>query len=328
MDAAGFRLLNDFQRGFPLCERPYLEIAQRLGQSEHWVLAKLARLELAGVVGRIGAVFAPNTIGASTLVAAAVPPEALERVAQAVNRFPEVNHNYERDHAFNLWFVVTAADSGRLARTLAAIERQAQCGPLLSLPLLEEYRIDLGFDLRDGHTQGGAAPALAARVALDRGEQCLVAAVEEGLLLVPRPYAALADCCGLSEKRVLETLQRWQVQGLIRRFGVIVRHRPLGFRANAMVVWDVPDAAARGFGLRLAADPRVSLCYRRARAERWNYNLYCMLHGREEAQVRERLAGLRRAAGLESFPCQVLFSRRSFKQTAARYAPLEVLADA
>ena len=141
------RLLNEFQHGMPLTSTPYADIARQLGVYETTVLETLKRLQTEGVVSRVGAVFRPNRIGASTLVAMAVPAEELEDVAAIVNEFVEVNHNYEREHRLNLWFVVVAEDEGRLESVLTEIEER--CGyPVLDLPLLNEYFIDLGFDLQ------------------------------------------------------------------------------------------------------------------------------------------------------------------------------------
>jgi DNA-binding Lrp family transcriptional regulator len=141
------RLLNEFQQGMPLTSTPYADIARQLGVYETTVLETLKRLQTEGVVSRVGAVFRPNRIGASTLAAIAVPTEELEDVAAMVNEFVEVNHNYEREHRFNLWFVVVAEDEDRLEAVLAEIEER--CGyPVLDLPLLNEYFIDLGFDLK------------------------------------------------------------------------------------------------------------------------------------------------------------------------------------
>ena len=134
-DALEFRLLNEFQRDFPLCPAPFAELAARLGVGERTVLTGLEKLRREGKISRVGAVFAPKRIGASTLAAMAVPAPQLEAVAAAVNRFPEVNHNYEREHRYNLWFVVTAASEGRLQATLGAIAKAAG-HPLLALPLL------------------------------------------------------------------------------------------------------------------------------------------------------------------------------------------------
>ena len=141
------RLLNDFQHDFPLSPTPYADIAQSLGVSEAEVLATLVRLKDAGAVSRVGAVVRPNTIGASTLAAMAVSPNELERIAALVSSYAEVNHNYEREHRLNLWFVATAPDSTRLQQVLDEIA--AGTGyEVFSFPLVEDYHIDLGFELR------------------------------------------------------------------------------------------------------------------------------------------------------------------------------------
>lgn len=141
------RLLNEFQQGIPLTPQPFADIARQLGVYETTVIETLRRLQTEGVVSRVGPVFRPNRIGASTLAAMAVPPEELETVAAMVNEFPEVNHNYEREHRFNLWFVVVADDEDRLQQVLGEIESRCDC-PVLDLPLLQEYFIDLGFELQ------------------------------------------------------------------------------------------------------------------------------------------------------------------------------------
>jgi len=140
------RLLDEFQRDLPVCERPYAEIARRLGCSEDTVIERLSRLRRHGYVSRIGPVFRPNCVGASTLAAMAVPEERLEAIALLVSDYPEVNHNYEREHHFNLWFVVTARDAQAVSVVLADIHRRTRIA-VMNLPLVEAFHIDLGFPL-------------------------------------------------------------------------------------------------------------------------------------------------------------------------------------
>lgn len=141
------RLLNEFQSGLPLTPTPFADIARQLGVYETTVLETFNRLQTEGVISRVGAVFRPNRVGASTLAAMAVPEDELEAVAAIVNGFDEVNHNYEREHDFNLWFVVVADSDERLQAVLAEIG--AACGhPVLDLPLENEFFIDLGFELK------------------------------------------------------------------------------------------------------------------------------------------------------------------------------------
>ena len=146
-DALDRRLLNEFQRGFPLTDRPFAEVAKRLGSDEDEVLERLRRLSAEGAVSRVGAIVAPHAVGWSTLAALAVPADRLEEVARIVSDYPEVNHNYEREHRFNLWFVVTAEDEDAVADVLEDIAYRTGLRPL-DLPLLEPFHLDLGFALR------------------------------------------------------------------------------------------------------------------------------------------------------------------------------------
>ncbi len=140
-------LLNNYQQEFPLVDRPYRVLADKLGLDEEMVINRLDMMKKHGYISRIGPVFKCNTLGVSTLVAMSVPDEELEQVAGIVNQLPEVNHNYERDHKFNLWFVMAAADVKGLEKLIEKIEIKTGY-PCLNLPLLEDFHIDLGFELQ------------------------------------------------------------------------------------------------------------------------------------------------------------------------------------
>ncbi len=158
---------------------------------------------------------------------------------------------------------------------------------------------------------------------LSEREMKLIAALQGGLPLIPRPFATIGKKIGMSEKEVIEYLARWQTDGTIRRMGVIVRHHELGYRANAMVVWDIPDVRVQEVGRLLGEQSVVTLCYQRPRRlPDWPYNLFCMIHGQDRDVV---LGHVKRLAGLLSEQCglpdvehNVLFSRRRFKQRGAR----------
>lgn len=140
-------LLNDYQRDMSLSTTPYADMAKQLGVSEEKVLQGIQSLQDRGVISRVGPVFRPNKIGVSTLAAMSVPKQDLECVARIISAFPEVNHNYEREHEYNLWFVVTASSVEHLDIVLYEIEQHAEY-PLMSLPMLDDYFIDLGFKLK------------------------------------------------------------------------------------------------------------------------------------------------------------------------------------
>ncbi len=140
------RLLDEFQHHFPLTSSPFAEIAKRLGVCEREVLETLKSLQERGYISRIGPVFRPRRVGVSTLAAMAVPRNRLERVARYINAYDEVNHNYEREHHYNLWFVVTACHRQRLQQVVEEIESHTGL-PVMMLPLEKAFHIDLGFPL-------------------------------------------------------------------------------------------------------------------------------------------------------------------------------------
>jgi DNA-binding Lrp family transcriptional regulator len=141
------RIVDRYQDGLPLAPRPYAEMAAELGVTEAEVIAALESLEAQGALSRIGAIVPPNRVGASTLAAMAVPPDRLDAVADLVSRHEAVNHNYEREHAFNLWFVVTGPSRDAVEAALRDINAATGL-TVLDLPLEEAFHIDLGFKVR------------------------------------------------------------------------------------------------------------------------------------------------------------------------------------
>ncbi|MGD2117180.1 MAG: AsnC family protein [Chromatiales bacterium] len=154
----------------------------------------------------------------------------------------------------------------------------------------------------------------------DPRQQALIEAIQGGLPLVPRPYASIGERIGLSEQEVIHRLQALLDQGVIKRLGVVVRHRELGYHANAMVVWDIPDEQVQQLGACLGQFPFVTLCYRRPRRlPAWPYNLFTMIHGRDRDEVLARVDELVERCGLQDIPHRPLFSRQRFKQRGACY---------
>lgn len=147
LDDIDRQLVDRYQRDFPLVAAPFADIAADLGLAEDDVIARLGRLKEKGAISRVGAVVRPNVVGVSTLAAMAVPPERLTEIAAIVSAQSEVNHNYEREHALNLWFVAVAKDGAALEAALKRIERKTGF-TVVDLPLVEAYHIDLGFPLQ------------------------------------------------------------------------------------------------------------------------------------------------------------------------------------
>ena len=166
------------------------------------------------------------------LAAIAVPQERFDNVAEQVNAHPEIAHNYERNHALNMWFVVSAEDPRRIAQVIAEIEaRNRPCGSCHA----EGARILCRLP------RGGVKM-------LDAIDRRIVAATQAGCRWCAQPYRAIAEKLGLDEAEVIARLRRLLGDGAIRRIGAIPNHYALGFTANGMSVWDVADGAVADIG--------------------------------------------------------------------------------
>jgi DNA-binding Lrp family transcriptional regulator len=320
LSAAELTLVDRWQRGFPLVPRPYAAVGRSVGLAEADAVAAFRRAIRAGAVSRIGAVVRPRTVGASVLAAMQVAPDRLGAVAALVSAEPAVSHNYEREHAFNLWFVIAARDAATVDATLARIARSTGL-PVLELPLERAYHIDLGFPLDGAARPRGGTPVAHGDHRPDERDRCLLGAIEDGLPLTTRPYLTVARSLQLDEKDVIDRLARLLDAGVIKRLGTVVRHSFFGYEANAMAVWDIPDRVVDAVAGQFAADSRVTLCYRRTRRPpEWPYNLFCMVHAKARAQALAVVADLNAAAATEALDQAVLFSTRCFKQRGAVFS--------
>jgi siroheme decarboxylase len=320
------RLLNDWQRDFPLVDRPFASIAQSTDSSHDETITAYTKLAEKGVISRIGAVVTTGALGASTLAAIAVPEDQLENIAEKVSTHRGVNHNYERTHRYNLWFVVTAQDQSELDAVLLNIESQTGL-KVMSLPMLESYHIDLGFDLK-GKPESlapkhGNNPSLTEPVTCPVDRQ-LLWALESGLPFTDQPYDAISKTLNIPVENILTRITRLLETGAIKRFGVVVRHHELGYKSNAMVVWNIPDNQIKDAVSTLTEAQYVTLCYRRPRLlPEWPYNVFSMIHGQDRDQVLDQIDSLARQKALSNIDHEILFSTRRFKQTGARYSPVK-----
>jgi DNA-binding Lrp family transcriptional regulator len=319
-------LLDEWQRGFPLVSRPFAVIAEHLGVTERDVIERLKALIGNGAISRIGGVVRPNTLGASTLAALAAPEDQIDAIAELLAAEPGINHVYLREGAVNLWFVVTGPDRGYVDATLHRLAGGTRC-EILDLRLERPYHIDLGFALqergdeeRDRLSETKACKLAPVFVPL-AGDRELLQRLTNGLPIVAEPFHEIAAELQCSEAAVIQRLETLTAAGVVPRIGVIVRHRALGWRANAMVVWDIDTEDIERAGTALAKLRGINLCYRRTRyAEAWPYNLYCMVHAKTREEALKILEAASREAGLGVYPRKVLFSLRCFKQTGALLA--------
>ena len=155
---------------------------------------------------------------------------------------------------------------------------------------------------------------------IDSIDRQLIALIQHGLPIATRPYAVMGKQLDLDEDEVIQRIALLKESGVIKRFGVIVKHQRLGYTANAMVVMNVPDLLVKKTGEAISQFGFVNLCYQRPRhGKKWPYNLYCMIHGKSREKVLQQLDQLMLTCKLTHYPKDILFSRRCFKQRGAVY---------
>jgi len=322
LDTIDCRLLDLLQQGLPLVPDPFAVLGRRLGFEEDEVLVRIRRLKEAGVIRQIGPIFDSSRLGyRSTLVAFRVEPERLDGVAQRVSGHPGVSHNYARDHTYNLWFTLTLPGDRDLEEVVSLLAEESGVEDYLNLPAVRIFKIGVRFDLSGRSSQvpvSQESPAPADLVRLSQFERDLVRVLQGDLPLVERPFREAALRLGVTEEELLEAVQGLSRRGVMRRFGAVLRHRRVGFTANGMACWVVPEDRIVEAGRAAAAFREVSHCYQRpAYAPRWPYTLFTMVHGRGREEVEAVVRRIHRVIG--PLDGVVLYSLKEYKKERVRY---------
>ena len=336
LDRIDRAVVNAYQGGFPVVERPFEPAAEALRSrgvdvTATELLERIKRLDEEGVLTRFGALINAAEIGgAATLVAMHAPEDRFEEIAEQVNAHREVAHNYEREHPYlNMWFVVSVADPDAVTRVLEAIETETG-QETYNLPKQQEFRVEAKF-LLDGPIPDGdvdcsdLGPGVEATDSetLTPKERDLVVEIQGGLPITATPYADVADALDVDTEWVLRTIKRFNEEGKVRRVGVVPNHYALGYTENGMTVWNVPDEKLDVVGPEVAALEFVTHCYERPRHESvWPYNFFAMTHGRSEAESDRRIQQVKSTMDdhwdVDEEDWDSLFSTRILKKTGIR----------
>ncbi|MBW2275370.1 MAG: Lrp/AsnC family transcriptional regulator [Deltaproteobacteria bacterium] len=325
-DALRNELIRSVQAGVPLVDRPFAEIAGKLGlgeEGESAVRAQLERLSEEEVLREISAVLEGSVLGYdSALVAGVVPGASLERVVEAVNAHPTVTHNYLRNHHYNLWFTIAVPPEMKLEKTLELLAGEGGVEAFLPLRRTHTFKIGVNFDPETlKNSTQAVKPTSVSDIDVSERDALLFRTLQTPLPFVERPFDALAEKASaggeqVKESELLEFAGR-HLGGAIRRYVGTLRHRKLGVRENGMAVWRVAEKDVEAAGLRLAAAPEVSHCYARNAIEGFPYTLYSMTHGPSRESCHEVARRLSKETGIEDYA--VLFSEREFKKLRLRY---------
>ena len=332
LDNTDRRLLEAIQQAVPLVARPFEKIAEQLDLTEAEVLARLHRIRERGMISRMSAVFDTRSLGyESVLVAAKVPADRVDAAAAAINEHPGVSHNYLRTAEYNLWFTLAVPPDSNLglANTAAKLVERSGATSYRLLPATRVFKIGMKLSLTEGDIE---LPADDASVS-PAGEQAAcgpgrglewtpllksaVLALQEDLPIESQPFSAVASRHGLTLERMLSIGRDLQGTGVMRRYAAVLRHRKVGFSTNCMTVWRVPAERTEEVGAALAGFREVTHCYLRPAWPDWPYNLYAMIHCRDEQQCRDLVVRMKAAAHLDDV--LEVYSTKEYKKVRLQY---------
>ena len=323
MDDLDKELLNEIQWTFPLVTRPFDEIAKKFHVSSDLVKSRLLHLKEVGVLRQLSAIFDTRKLGyTSSLVAMEIDDDKLEFVANQINRHPGVSHNYERDHQFNLWFTLAVPPGSDLKSELDKFNVLKGIKKVRMLPTLQLFKIGVKLDMVK-EKKHDVAPTEEKKEIKNvqftptEEDKNFIRELQKDMQIIDEPFVVCANNLGITEDALFEKMRYYESIGVMRRFAAILRHRQVGFTANGMIVWKVPNDRILEVGQTLGSFPQVSHCYERPTYNDWPYNVFSMIHCKTQDEAHEMANTIQKQIHVEDY--KILFSSREFKKTRVEY---------
>lgn len=331
LDDVDAKILDELQNRFPVEPRPYDVLAARLDLDVDEVLRRTQKYLDGQVIRQLSAIFDTKGLGyQSSLVAARYPAERLDEAAEIINQHPGVSHNYARNHEFNLWFTVAIPPESKLGLegTIEALEKESGAEKMRILPTLKLFKIGVDLDVSGKRSHTARSKAVFAEKDRSRTtetsdeERAVIREAQKPMPVVREPWAQLAEQAGTTRERFLEVLGELKGKGQMRRVAAVLFHRKMGFRANGMGVWKVPEDRIDEVGPQMGSYRNVSHCYLRPTYADWPYNLFTMVHARSMDECEEILDAISEETGIEERTS--LYSTKEYKKTRVPYFTAEM----
>jgi len=316
-------LLNEIQWTFPLVTRPFDAIAKKFDTTPEIIKEKLNNLKEIGVLRQLSAIFDTRKLGyTSSLVAMEIEHDKLDYVASQINRHPGVSHNYERDHQFNLWFTLAVPPGADLNSELEKFNVLKGIKKVRMLPTLQLFKIGVKLDMVDDKKHEVAPTEEKKEIKNIKFEPTeedkdFIRELQKDMEIIDEPFVNAAKNLGITEDELFSKMKHYESMGVLRRFAAILRHRQVGFTANGMIVWKVPEDRITSVGETLGSFPQVSHCYERPTYDDWPYNVFSMIHCKTHDEAYEVAKIIQDQIDVNEY--KILFSSREFKKTRVEY---------
>ncbi len=311
--------LTLIQKEFPITERPFLKLADRLNSTEDEVLNLYRELKENKIIRQTSGIFDTKSLGyKSSLVAFKV--DNIEESAKIINSHPGVSHNYERDNEFNLWFTIATPPNSLfgLEKTIEILAKEAKAKEYLILPTKKMFKIKVTLDVKgDSGKKEKIIKREKIKFDLTPFHYDLIKYLQEDIEVTREPFKNIVKELNIDYKKLQEEAERLIKGGYLRRFASILYHRKAGFRVDAMVVWDIDKEKEEELGEKVAKFKAVSHCYLRPTFKNWSYPLFSMIHAKSQEELEEVVNEIKDEINPKSY--KYLYSLKEFKKERIKY---------
>jgi len=314
-------LLFEMQNAFPMIERPFKAVAEKLNSTEEEVLSLVQKLKDEKIIRQTSAIFDTKRLGyRSSLVAFKVDEDKIDQAAEIINAHPGVSHNYLRNHDYNIWFTMAVAPDSKLGleRTIEILKERTGAEDAIILPTLKMFKISVKMDTTGKRAKKEKVKKLAHKeIELTPQHIAVIKELQKDIKITSEPFKNSIQKLGMSYDEFFKIANELKESGVMRRFATILNHRKAGFSANAMSVWSVPEEKGEEIGKLLAEFSAVSHCYLRPKFDNWPYNLFAMVHAKTQQECDTLIEEMAKETGLSEY--SKLYSSAEFKKQRLVY---------
>jgi len=314
-------LLYEMQNAFPMIERPFKAVAEKLNATEEEVLSLVQKLKEEKIIRQTSAIFDTKRLGyKSSLVAFKVAEDKIDEAAAIINEHPGVSHNYLRNHDYNIWFTMAVSPDSKfgLEKTIDILKERTGAQDAIVLPTLKMFKISVKMDTTGKRAKKEKVKKLAHKeIELTAQHIAVIKELQKDITVVEEPFKEATEKLGLSYDAFFAIANELKESGVMRRFATILNHRKAGFGANAMSVWAVPEDKGEEIGREMAEFSAVSHCYLRPSYPNWPYNLFAMVHAKTQEECDALIEEMAKESGLTEYG--KLYSTVEFKKQRLVY---------
>ncbi|MFQ5455765.1 MAG: AsnC family transcriptional regulator [Nitrospirota bacterium] len=328
IDSIDREILNILQSDFPITDTPFLSIARKTNITEDAVIERIRRLKYEKIIRQVSAIFDTRSLGyESSLVAAEIPADNIDKGVEVINKHPGVSHNYLRNDIYNIWFTIAVPPNSSLGleKSVKILTENAGAVRFLLLPALRLFKIRFTLDMNDNEDidvgrsslSNIKSEKLSDNHSITEEDILFIRMLQKDMPIVRYPFEELAKGYKVEPQTVVKRLDEFIKKGTMRRFAAVLNHQRSGYNVNAMGVWIVPKPSIESVAEQMTSFKAVSHCYLRPTYPDWPYNIFTMVHSRSQKELDAIFLNISTTTGIKEY--RRLYTNKEFKKIRLQY---------